>query len=497
MKTRFQESLPTRPRRFTRPGHWWWILLVAACLPAAAARDALDRPNVVLVFFDDAGYADAAHTGNPTVRSPVMSRLVEEGLNFTQFYSASPACSASRYALFTGRNPRRSGLGTWVLDSNSTKYIHTNEVTLAEGLKARGYSTAIFGKWHLGMPTAGNANTTNSLPLAHGFDRWLGTTLSNDGDNSRLLNAPSTTNNLVPGYELVNINVKTNYAVQSTLTARYADESVAFIQAHKAEPFFLYLPFNMPHLPLNPGVAFAGTSPAGKLGDVIEENDHAIGRIISTLKAENIASNTLVVVTSDNGPWVLYYGTTNTSYYGDARLDVGYAGPFRDGKGSTWEGGVREFGFCWWPGVIAAGSVQRLPASTMDILPTVFALAGQSLPTGRTLDGRDLRPYLNPDLFPGTVPEFVYIYTGASANGVYGARKGPWKLHTAIYSQTGNNYGYSGVTFSSPLLFHVEYDVGERLNQRASQPTVVSDLQATITGFNNQLAVEQTFWGAP
>lgn len=470
------------------------VVLLALLLPHPTyARDALDRPNLVLIFLDDSGYADVAHTGNPTVRTPNLTRLAQEGMNFTQFYAASPACSASRYALLTGRNPRRSGLGTWVLSPGAARYIHPNEVTLAEGLKARGYATGMFGKWHLGDST-----NTNSLPLAHGFDRFVGTTVSHDYTSGcELLNGPSTATpqHVVPGYQVL----ADSSTVQSDtqLTQRYADGATAFIQTNRHQPFFLYLAFNMPHLALNPNPAYAGKSPAGRLGDVMEEIDDALGRVRATLEREGIATNTLVIFTSDNGPWVRFYHETNNAQYGDARLDVGYSGPFRDGKGSTWEGGVREVGVWCWPGVIAPGSVERRPASTMDVLPTVFALAGQPQPTGRTIDGRDLRAYLNATQWPAAVPEFVFIYTGNSANNVYGVRQGPWKLHTAIYSQTGNNYGYSGVSFSNPLLFHLEHDVGERWNQRATQPAMVTQLQALITAFNAQLATEGTFWGAP
>ncbi len=469
--------------------------LALALLPGtpASAREALDRPNVVLVFLDDAGYAVAAHTGHPTLRTPNMTRLVDEGLNFTQFYSASPACSASRYALLTGRNPRRSGLGTWVLAPGAAKFIHPNEVTLAEGLRDRGYATAMFGKWHLGDNT-----NTNSLPLAHGFHQFLGTTVSHDyASGCELLSGPSreTPQHVVPGYRVL----ATSATLQSdpTLTERYTDGALAYIRAHKAEPFFLYLAYNMPHLSLNPHPAFAGKSPAGKLGDVIEEIDAALGRIAATLQAEGIATNTLLIVTSDNGPWVRFHYETGNARYGDARLDPGYAEPFRDGKGSTWEGGVREFGFLWWPGTIAPARVERRPASTLDLLPTVFALAGAALPTDRTLDGRDLRPYLDPTRWTGPVPEFSFVYTGNAANAVYGARKGPWKLHIALYSQTGNQYGYTGVSLANPLLFQVEHDPGERHNLAASEPGQVTELRGVINAFNASLGAEQTFWGPP
>lgn len=462
------------------------LFCLLAALPLSA-REATNSPNVILVFLDDAGYADTAHTGHPTVRTPNLSRLVNEGLNFTQFYSASPACSASRYALLTGRNPRRSGLGTWVLAPTDMKFIHPNEVTIAEGLKARGYATAMFGKWHLGDANPSNTNNPNALPLAHGFDHYFGTSVSHDyATGCDLLEGPSTNTpqHVVAGYQLLG----TNQTADSTLSRRYIEHSLEFIQTNKDQPFFLYLAFNMPHLLLNPGETFAGTSPAGKLGDVMEEIDDGLGQIMATLKAEGIATNTLLILTSDNGPWVVKYTT-------DQRLDAGYAGPFRDGKGSTWEGGVRELGCMSWPGVISPGSVQRQPASTMDVLPTVFALAGEPLPTGRTLDGRDLRSYLNPVLWTNGVPEFTYIYAGGvNWNTIYGARKGAWKIHTALYSQTGDNYGFSA-SLSNPLLFNVEQDVGERWNQAALQPAKVAELKQLISTFNNSVAAEQTFWG--
>jgi arylsulfatase len=467
------------------------IVLGSLFAPSALAlgRSATNHPNVILILMDDAGYADAAHTGHPTIRTPAMSRLVNEGVNFTQFY-AQPACTASRYALLTGRNPRRSGLGTWVLDPTAMKFIHPNEVTIAQGLKAQGYATGMFGKWHLGEPNTSNTNNPNALPLAHGFDVYFGTSVSHDyATGCYLLDSPSTNapQYVVPGYQVQG----TNQTADTTLTSKYVDRSVSFIQTNKDQPFFLYLAFNMPHLSLNPGVAFAGTSPAGKLGDVLEEIDNGLSRILSTLQTLGIATNTLVILTSDNGPWVVKYTTAE-------RLDAGYAGPFRDGKGSTWEGGVRELACMWWPGVIAPGNVQRQPASTMDVLPTVFAIAGQPLPTGRTLDGRDLRSYLNPTLWTNTVPEFTYIYAGGvNWSTLYGARKGSWKLHTTIYSQTGNNYGYNSVSWNNPLLFQVEQDPGEHWNQAATQSAKVAELKTLINTFSNSVATEQTFWGPP
>ena len=467
----------------------------------ASARPALDRPNVVVVLLDDCGYGDFSHTGNPTIHTPNVTRLANEGLNFPQFYTGNPACTAARYSLLTGRNPRRSGLGTWVLSPNSQKYIHPNEITLAEGLKSRGYATGFYGKWHLGNPNTNNGFTTDSLPLAHGFDTWEGTNVSNDyvagaSDDygSNLIRSKAGGTTPVAGYEMIAKDICFNNAIHDDLTRRYRDLAVQFIKDHKAEPFFLYVAPNMPHLPVHAGDAFKGKSLRGLYGDCIEEIDEMVGRLTDALRSEGIAENTLFVFTSDNGPWILYENTESNSKYGEARLLVGSALPFRDGKGSTWEGGVREPGIWWWPGTIPAGTVVRQPASTWDVLPTAFALAGQPLPTGRTLDGRDIRPYLNGTLFSGTVPDFTYVYTGATWGTYYAARKGPWKLHQALYSQTGNNYGFTA-SAANPLLFNVEQDPHERFNVSAANPAVVTDLKAVISAFSASVTAEGTFWG--
>lgn len=221
-----------------------------------------------------------------------------------------------------------------------------------------------------------------------------------------------------------------------------------------------------------------------------------LGTLISTLETEGIAKNTLVIFSSDNGPWIRFENTAKHPLYDEARLLVGSALPFRDGKGSTWEGGVRVVGAWYWPGVIAPRMVVRTPASTMDILPTAFALAGEPLPTGRTLDGRDIRPFLNSNTFPGNVAAFEHIYTGNNGNAIFAARKGPWKLHIGLYSQTGNNYGFTASP-STPLLFNVEQDPHERIDRREQEPGIVTELQSVISSFNTSVNTEQTFWGAP
>jgi arylsulfatase len=468
--------------------------LALALAAPVSARPALEKPNLVVILLDDCGYGDFSHTGNPVIHTPNVSRLVREGLNFPQFYTASPACSASRYALLTGRNPRRSGFGTWVLGPAAARYIHPNEITIAEGLKNQGYATGMFGKWHLGNPNSNNGNTPDCFPLAHGFDVWEGTNVSNDYDpGANLIRSNPTGTNPIPGYEMIAQNICFNNEIQDGLVARYRDRAVQFIKDHKDGPFFLYVAPNMPHLPIHASAEFRGKSLRGLYGDAIEELDAMLGSIVATLEAEGVAQHTLLVFTSDNGPWIRFQNTVSHPKYGEARLLVGSALPFRDGKGSTWEGGVREVGVWWWPGTIPPARVVRQPASTWDILPTIFHLAGEPVPADRTLDGRDIRPYLNPDLFSGTVPDFKFIYTGTNFTTIYAVRQGPWKLHTALYSQTGNNYGFSA-SWDDPILFNVEQDPSERFDVAADHPDTVSSLKALVTDFKNSVASEGTFW---
>lgn len=460
---------------------------------SSLAREPLDKPNLIVVFLDDCGYGDFSHTGNPSIHTPTISRMVREGLNFPQFYCSSPACSVSRYSLLTGRNPARSGFGTWVLGPTAGRYIHPNEVTIAEGLKDRGYTTGFFGKWHLGTPNSNNGMNANAFPLAHGFDVWEGTNVSNDyRSNNHLIRTNPAGTNPVAGYEIL-VEEVLNDPIHDELTRIYRDRSVQFIEDHADQPFFLYVAPNMPHLPIHASDEFRGKSLRGLYGDCIEEIDAMVASIIGKLESEGIAENTLMVFTSDNGPWIKFQNTANDDRYGEARLLIGSALPFRDGKGSVWEGGFRVPGVWWWPGTIQPATVVRQPASTLDVLPTIFALAGQPLPSDRTIDGRDIRPYLNSSLFGGSVPDFEFFYTGSNASTIYGVRHGPWKLTTGLYTQTGNNYGFSA-SFSNPLLFEVQQDPHERFDRSGSETATVNDMKARITSFNSAVNQEGTFW---
>jgi arylsulfatase len=276
---------------------------------------------------------------------------------------------------------------------------------------------------------------------------------------------------------------------------------VDFIRARKDEPSFAYIAPNMPHLQLAVTDPFDGLSERGLFGDVMAEIDDLVAAVRQALEDEGIAENTLLVFTSDNGHWIRFQDTASHPKYDEARIHIGSARPFRDGKGSTWEGGQRVPGVWWWPGTIGPRRVVREPASTLDILPTAFALAGQPPPTGRILDGRDIRPLLAPAAFPGSVPDFEFVYVGNDLNQSYAARKGPWKLHTHLYSQTGNNYGFapnssSRVAVSPNLLFNLETDPSERFNVAADHPATVAELQGILNDFNASVATEGTFWGA-
>ncbi len=441
----------------------------------AQNRDPLDRPNVVLIFVDDSGYGDYAHNGNPVIETPSISRLANQGANFTQFYVTSPACSASRYSLLTGRYPARSGLGTWVVGPNAATHLRLSETTIAEGLKSKGYATAMFGKWHLGNPNQRNNMTSAALPLAHGFDLWIGTNVSHDYDDAKLLASDPAGNDPIPGYRMLADRLPSNPHASASLTGRYIDGAEAFIRSNKDHPFFLYVAPNQPHLGLYVTEPFAGKSRRGLLGDVMLELDEGISRIVGTLEQCQIAENTIIIYTSDNGPWIRFQDTADHPKYGEARMHVGYAQPFRDGKGSNWEGGHRVPGIMYWPGTISPLR-QLEPASTLDILPTLFALCGVT--EHLDVDGRDIRPLLAPDRFSGEIPPFTFAFSGSN-NLPNAYREGPWKIHWRIFSQTGNDYGFTP-SREQPLLFQVEQDIGEGIDRADEHPEIVTELSKNL-----------------
>ena len=414
------------------------LLILTAVGLASAALGAERLPNIIVIFADDLGYGDLGCYGHPTIRTPALDRMAAEGMRFTQFYSASPVCTPSRAALLTGRLPIRSGMCSdkrRVLFPNSSGGLPSSEITIAEALKTQGYATACVGKWHLG-------HLPQHLPTRHGFDSYFGIPYSNDMKPCPLLRDET---------------VVEEPTVQTTLTRRYTAEAVGFIRKHRAEPFFLYFAHSFPHVPLFASRTFRGTSRRGLYGDVVEELDASVGRIMQTLRDLGLAEHTLVLFTSDNGPWLTQ------------DLRGGSAGLLRGGKGSTWEGGMREPFIAWWPGTIRAGAVSAVMSGTMDIFTTSLALAGVALPNDRVIDGRNLEPVLR-----GTgnrAGDVFFFYRGQQLMAV---RKGPWKAHwmtRAGYRQP------RAERHDPPLLFHLEHDPSEKFNVAAKHPDVIAELQ--------------------
>jgi len=473
--------------------NWFGAAVLSFSMTSCAhARDVSEPPNIVVIFLDDSGYGDFAHTGNPTIETPNISRLANNGVSFTQFYVPSPACSASRYSLLTGRSPARSGLVSAAIGPRSQRYLHPNEVTIAEGLKTAGYKTAIFGKWHLGNPNTFNSMAPDSLPLAHGFDEWLGTNVSHDYNDAKLLKSDPSSAQPIQGYNELARNLPSDAAVSRSLTKRYTEAALEFIDANKDEQFFIYLAYNQPHLGLYADQSFEGRSRRGLLGDVMLELDDSVGRIIQALELHDLAEDTLVIFSSDNGPWIRFQETTDHPKYGEARMHVGYALPFRDGKGSNWEGGHRVPGIFYWPGTIEPNPYAQEPASTLDILPTIFGLVGVSIPNDRTLDGRDLRSLLVPGHQLEPMPEFRLLYTGIR-NQVGGMRAGPWKVLMNLYSQTGDTYGFEWPR-KNPLLFQVEQDLGERFNRANDNSQRMLEMTKEMELRTEQIHEEGSYW---
>ncbi len=440
------------------------FLFVLACTPArqstlsSAAENRGSGPNIVVLFCDDLGYGDLSGLGHPTIKTPHLDRMAGQGMKLTNFYSGSPACTASRYSLLTGRYPVRSGF-SWVLNPNSPRGIHPNERTIAEELKEAGYATAIFGKWHLGT------TKREYLPLQNGFDEYTGLPYSND-----MIPPKFPPIALMQGNDTLEMGPD-----QTKLTALYTEKAISFIERHTKQPFFLYVPFAMPHVPLHPGKEFAGTSLRGVYGDVVEEIDNSVGKILQTLVKQGLDKNTLVVFTSDNGPWII------------KGAEGGSAGLFRDGKGSTWEGGMRVPAIVYWPGKIPAGTLNATRTSTLDLYPTLLRLAGRELPGGRTIDGRDISQVLFDNT--SSQEERVFFFYG-SRNTVHAVRKGKWKLHIHTSSQTGADY-FNG---KLPLLFDLENDPSEKYDLSDKHPDIVKDLQAEIRIQDEAVSRESNFF---
>jgi len=412
---------------------------ISTALTAPMAAAAQSRPpNVVLIYADDLGYGDLGVYGSK-IRTPNLDRMAAEGVRFTQFYSANPVCSPSRAALLTGRYPTRVGVPRVLFPTDKTG-LAEGEVTIAQMLKARQYKTMCIGKWHLG-------HLPPHLPMAHGFDEYFGIPYSND---------------MTPPVVMHNTEIVEQKATLETLTPRYTERAVQFIERSKASPFFLYMPHTYPHIPLGASSRFRGKSPLGLYGDVVEELDWSVGEVLAAIKKHGLDRDTLVMFSSDNGPW--YQGSP---------------GRLRGRKGGTYEGGVREPFIARMPGRIPKGVVQTGVAGTIDILPTLARLCDVPKP-GRPLDGIDIWPLITGD--KRTIDREMLLYFDGW--NVQCARWGKWKLHVARYNTTAYNPapvgGRLNLPLPSPELYDLESDPEESYDVAMEHGDVVKDMTARL-----------------
>jgi|SRR5579871_2963905 len=413
-----------------------------------ARSQAAKPPNVILILCDDLGFGDL-HSYGSSIPTPNLDVMAQEGVRFRQFYSASNVCSPSRAALLTGRYPTRVGVAD-VLEPTSTTGLSLSEKTIANVLKGVGYNTMCVGKWHLGT-------AQGYLPTSRGFDSYYGIPYSNDQ---------------LPSVLMQNTTVIESPVVLNTLTQRYTQQAINFINATKnSSPFFLYMAHTFPHIPLAASSNFAGKSQQGLYGDVIEEIDWSVGQVMQSLKENGIDDNTLVIFTSDNGPWFL-----------------GSPGPLRGRKGWSYEGGVREPFIARWPGKIPAASASgrmspgRLSSSvatTLDILPTIAAVCGAPLPSA-PMDGVNIWPVLSEQQPDVTHDIFLYF----DSWNMQCARMGEWKLHVSRYNDFAFNPDPPGGRVNLPLptpeLYNLELDPDESFDVAASNPQIVAQIQAGI-----------------
>lgn len=424
-----------------------------------AGRTQQSPPNIVLIFADDLGYADVGLYGARNLSLPNFDRLAKEGKRFTRFYTAQAVCTAARAALLTGNYPNRIGL-TGALGPSSKHGINEGELTVAELVKRRGYATAVYGKWHLG-------HHPQFLPTRHGFDEFFGLPYSNDMWPRHPEAPPGTYPPLplIEGERVIELMPD-----QSQLTTRYTERAVGFIERNKSRPFFLYLAHSMPHVPLHVSDKFKGRSQRGLFGDVLMELDWSVGEILRALRENGLDRRTLVVFTSDNGPWLSY---------GD---HAGSADPLREGKGTAWEGGTRVPCVMRWPGRIPAGGVSHEPLMTIDLLPTLGKLVGDEIPP-EGADGRDVWPLIAGAKAARNPHDAYYFYYDHQLQAVMSGR---WKLYLPHSYRTlaGGPGGQGGVPTIyqkrqvKTELYDLEKDPGETKDIAAERSDIVGRLEA-------------------
>lgn len=410
-------------------------------------------PNFIFIFLDDSGYADTSVYGQREWETPNIDRLAREGARFTNFHVPQSVCSASRAAFLTGSYPNRVGING-ALPATSRVGINDAEILLPQVLKGRGYATALFGKWHLGA-------APQFLPTRHGFDEYAGIPYSND---------------MVPAVLLENEKAVRLVTQQDrdNLTTFLTEKAVDFIDRHTSQPFFLYVPHHMPHVPLAVSSKFKGRT--GRLfGDVMLELDWSVGRIVDAVKRHGLDHNTLIMFASDNGPWLIY---------GD---NAGSAGPLREGKHTSFDGGIREPFIARWTGHIRPGTVAKTLVMSFDLFPTLTRLAGAAIPADRILDGGDIWPWISGQRRSGAPHDAVYIYSAQRAGELNAVISGDgrWKLvlpHQSFHALPANG-GARGTT--EPLsvelsLFDMDHDVGERRNVAAGHPAEVKRLMLFV-----------------
>lgn len=445
------------------------LLLLSAFLavPPSSLSAAPSQPNVVIIFCDDLGYADIGPFGCTRYVTPNLDRLASEGRRFTNFHVSEAICSASRASLLTGCYNNRIGIFN-ALNPTVKHGLNPDETTLAEIFKQKDYATGMAGKWHLG-------HLSELLPIHHGFDEYYGLPYSNDmwphGMEKKNVVYPPLP--LIEGDKVIKADVTAEG--QEQLTTRYTERAVDFIKRNHDHPFFFYLAHSMPHVPLHVSDKFKGKSGAGLYGDVIQEIDWSVGQVMDALKSQGIEDNTLLIFTSDNGPW-LRYGN-----------HAGSTGPLREGKATSWEGGTRVPCVMRWPGHIPAGTSGDDMLMTIDLLPTFAGLIGATLPD-HTIDGLDVLPLIMGTPGAKNSHEAYWTYFGRNELQSVCTGDGRWKLvfphsYTTLNGKPGGLDGfavpYGSGTIREPQLFDLAADIGEKTNVAAAHPEVVAKLESS------------------